>query len=133
MQHIVKVNPIPRLNSYDSMDAFSAFLKLGAGGSNAVPGLISLLNQELPQHNKSLIEMILAWQGPSASQAIPTLLKELENTNSNLRGNAAYALGRIHSQSELVTPKLAKATNDPDSYVREKAAGALKEYQTNPK
>src|ERR1039458_7069787 len=53
-QPFFKIAPIPHLHSYDTVEAMSAFLALGSTDSEAVgmavPGLIHLLNQNLPAY-----------------------------------------------------------------------------------
>ncbi len=126
--HFLKVRHVPYLHSYQAVEAVSAFAVLGPEARAAVPGLVSLLDKNLPRGNVTMIEAVLAGIGPAAKPAIPSLLREVQSSNAIVRGNALYALGCIRAEPKLVVPELAKALNDPDPYCRRHAAQALKAY-----
>ncbi len=58
-----------------------------------------------------------------ASKAIPGLLKLVEDSDSDVRSSAAYALGKIGDDQAI--PGLLKLVEDSDSDVRRSAADAL--------
>ncbi len=62
--------------------------------------------------------------GPAAKSAVPSLIKALNDSNINVRTEAARALGNIGTAKDSV-PSLIKALRDSDSSVRASAAGAL--------
>jgi HEAT repeat protein len=59
------------------------------------------------------------------SQAIPTLIKALNNEDGNVRANAASALRSMPAEASSAVPALIEALKDADSKVRASAAGAL--------
>jgi hypothetical protein len=127
-QPFFKIPPMAHLPSYESDEATHAFMALGPEAGSAVPSLIYLLDQNLPPSTQCNIEVVLAWTGPTARQAVPALLKRLQDASPYVRGNALYALGCIHAESESAVPRIAKALGDPDANVRGQAAAALQAY-----
>jgi len=125
-QHFVKIARGPHLRSYEPVEASSAFRALGPEASCALPDLIRLLGQDLPSNNHAYVVLTIGGIGPAAKQAVPLLLRELRDPT--WRGNALYALGRIHTDSKVVVPEITKALQETDSYVREMAARALMAY-----
>jgi HEAT repeat protein len=68
----------------------------------------------------------LAELGPAAEIAIPDLIDVMAHPDDEVRMAAAYALGKLHLQPELVVPELAEHLNDPG--VLETAAWALAQF-----
>ena len=127
---LVHVSPIPHLHSYESIEALQAFRALGSAGVGAVPELTRQLDLSPPPGNQGTIELVLAFIGPAAKEAVPALLRRLQDVSPNTRGNSLFALGCIHADSELVVPEATKALGDPDPHVRTEAATALRAYGT---
>ncbi|MBD2459117.1 HEAT repeat domain-containing protein [Nostoc sp. FACHB-87] len=73
--------------------------------------------------NVSFVESTVIALGKSNSQICDELKKALNHSDSDVRGNAAFALGKI-GNSQAVNA-LISALNDSDSYVRRNAAEAL--------
>ena len=74
------------------------------GAKEAVPPLIKAVRAyDEEDHNPDLVEgsikqagiEALGNIGPAASEAVPTLIEALEDSNSDVRSTAAWALGRI--------------------------------------
>jgi hypothetical protein len=64
--------------------------------------------------------------GPAARAAVPALLQALQGHDAAVRGSAAFSLGKIHAQPEVIIPLLTKCLDDDD--LQESAAEALGEY-----
>ena len=89
----------------------------------AVPALVECLNNEKADRQRA-IEALGAF-GPSAKEAVPSLLGLATNADANVRGSACAALGEIHAQPDRVVPVLIDALHDPDPTVRRCATKAL--------
>lgn len=111
---------------FKAMHAFLAFRHGEA--SNAVPGLVEIMEHNHAPFPQQAAPAILSIIGPSAEKAIPMLLQAADHTNCNVRNNAIYALGTIHAQPERVVPVLARHLNDGDPQVQAQAAVALKSF-----
>jgi hypothetical protein len=136
-QHFFKISPIPHLRSYEAVEAMLAFRALGSTDSQAegaaVPGLVHLLDQNLPASNQGSIEFLLRESGPAPDQAVPALLRESQDSSPKARRWAIDTLGKIGTEPGQVVPVLINALHDPDSYVRGSALGALGKYGPNAK
>ena len=60
-----------------------------------------------------------------AEEAIPDLLKRLDDPEPAVRGGAALTLGDMRRQSQTVVPKLIESLSDTNGSVRATAARAL--------
>ncbi len=67
----------------------------------------------------------LAFVGPPARSAAPTVVKALSDASAQVRRKAAYALGRIDTEPKLVVAALVTALADPDADVRQAVEQAL--------
>ncbi len=67
----------------------------------------------------------LAFNGPAAKSATPTVLKALNDPSADVRRKAAYTLGIIDAEPALVVDALVQALGDSDNDVREMAKEAL--------
>jgi hypothetical protein len=124
----VEVARIPHLRSYDAIEASCAFNALGQQASNAVPDLIRLLDQDLPALNHGMVILTLAEIGPPAKPAVPAIMRYLRAPDPVQRGQALYALGKVHPEPELVVTNATRALGDADPDVRMRAAKALQSY-----
>ncbi len=134
-QRIVKVR---HKGSYELIDeALSGFDALGSNGGPAVPALITIYHRTSPKaYTRQAVIESLGDIGPPASNAIPLLLSLATNRNEPLEEAAIEALGKIHSQPELIVPALAQllASSDPlgpSSRPCIPAAIALGEFRTD--
>jgi hypothetical protein len=121
-QSVIKIPFAPRNANYTAVTGFKA---LGPQASNAVPRLIEIFDSDPHLFPQQAIPAILGDIGPSAQQAIPALLRGMTHTNSFVRYNAIFAIGRIHPEPKVVVPALITRLNDPDILVRAQAARAL--------
>jgi hypothetical protein len=126
--HIIEVHPIPYLPGYDSVEALLAFRTLGGDAASAVPDFVRLLEHNPPLRCSGSVSLILGDIGPSAEEAVPALLNQLQSTNWSARGNALFALGRIRTKATVVVPRITEALDDPNPYVCGSAASALEAY-----
>jgi HEAT repeat protein len=74
----------------------------------------------LPEQGEQMLQQ--------SEQAIPELIKLLEDKDSSVRDSAASALGKI--KSEQAIPGLIKLLEDKDYFVRDSAASALGEIKS---
>jgi hypothetical protein len=66
--------------------------------------------------------------GPLASNAVPILMRILDEHNSMTLQSTIIALGRIGCQPEVVVPALTNLLSDPDLRIRMSAASALRAF-----
>ena len=121
--------------------AATALGKIGPVTDEVIPALIDTL-QTKDAHVRSVAAHALYLIGPEAEAAIPALAKVLKEPrpvpeglsgeaeyatrlfNTNVRSNAAFALGRIGKEGTSVLKQVTE--NDPDREVRESAAMSLR-------
>jgi HEAT repeat protein len=88
----------------------------------AVKPLVELLNGT---NDYSLMELVVEALGKIGDEnAVPTLIKMLNNRSFLVRGKAATILGNLESGEEVIEA-LKKATADQSHYVRESASASL--------
>jgi HEAT repeat protein len=109
------------------------FSALGEDGKDAVPELIAMCEKTRFQDSKSDIVSALGDIGPSAKQAVPLLLRCLDDTDRHVCAAAARALGSIHAESALVVPALAKCLGNHDHRIRSSTARALGQFGADAK
>jgi HEAT repeat protein len=63
--------------------------------------------------------------GVEALSVVPVLIEALQGEKSDVRANAAIALGKIGAEASSAIPALLEASKDKDSDVRMGAAIAL--------
>jgi HEAT repeat protein len=107
------------------MRAEKGLSALGADASNAVPALIEIYELNASPTARHAAANALVEIGPAAKHAIPALINSANSTNSEVRAFAAYTLGRMALEPEMVDPVLIKALHDPDRDVRYNAAFGL--------
>jgi HEAT repeat protein len=93
-------------------------------GPAAIPALREAL---LDDKSGEAAAYILGLIGPRAADAVPDLIAVLQRSSSSatLRGQAAFALGRIGKPGEAILPVLIAALKDSKKEVREQAVIAL--------
>jgi HEAT repeat protein len=109
------------------------FQALGPRAARAVPRLKKMLDQTPSPNCRSSIASILAFIGPDAKAAVPSLMRAAANTNENLQINVIWALGQIHADPDAVVPFLTKKLRDPDVLTRELAVGSLAKFRADAK
>ncbi len=130
-QHILKIE-YPPAGEWHYV-ASKAFWVLGTNAQSAVPALIEIANQHISPNSQYCALASLGHIGPSAKEAIPSLLGWATNANTSLRVGAIYALGRIRTGQDWVVPVLINALRDPNPYVRNWAVKGLGEFGPNAK
>jgi HEAT repeat protein len=63
--------------------------------------------------------------GPAAKDAVPELVKLLNDPDTGVRWAAVIALGSVEPGAKDAAPELVRLLKDPDGYVRRAAASAL--------
>ena len=90
------------------------------GNEKAVQALIA----DLKNGNGNAMTIIEALSRSGSKLAVAPLVERLQNPSPEIRGAAAEGLGRLGSSYD-VAARIKPLLNDPTSYVRVKAAGAL--------
>jgi HEAT repeat protein len=106
-----------------------AFRLLGPTASNAVPALIKIYKENISYESRLAAIDALGAIGPRASAGIPVLTNATASTNATERMTAAWSLGMIRSQPDMVIQVMFHLMmNDPDAGVRRQAAYSLRNF-----
>jgi hypothetical protein len=124
------------------------FEALGPSAQIEVPALIKIFEENISADSESETANSLGWIGPAASEAIPSLLTGLTNSNYFVRWQIVRALLQIHAEANaqavsafvqhnvepnLLVPALAKSLADPSPNVRRTALNGLAGYHFSAK
>jgi len=116
-----------RLPDWIKPDRAGATLLLGWCGPRAMPVLLQTFND--PNANTSLLLSAieaLGRIGPEAKEAVPALIKTLEDKDWNVRVCTAWALGQIGPEAKAAAPALCKLLEDkPTPLMRRTVEEAL--------
>jgi hypothetical protein len=99
-------------------EAARGFQTLGADAKAAVPAIIRIYEARLSESSERWSSYALGAMGPSASQAVPMLLRGATNPNPQSRVNSLIALAGMHAEPELTVAALTNAFTDPEPNVR---------------
>jgi HEAT repeat protein len=96
----------PEVRDYAAMVLY----RLGPQAAPAVPALIAAL-AEPPASDEDRVfrrelQLVLAAIGPEAKEAVPALIESLASDDREVRGTAAYALGKIGPAAAAAAEKL---------------------------
>jgi HEAT repeat protein len=125
-----------RIRMTDAKDrrlyAIHGFSLLGVRARGAVGVLLKLYEESSnsPEQERRIAEALGAI-GPSASEAIPTLLRSMSSTNETVSESAASTLVESGFDPGLVVPGLAKALSDPNELTRMLAADSISHFGSN--
>lgn len=125
-QHLIKIEFIDSGRS--NVAGYEGFKILGSAGAPAIPELIRIAEDQRCFLCRLYAIGSISCVGPAATNAIPSLIKLLSESNPTVRWNTALALGRIHESPELVVPAMITLLQDPDPNVRFDAIRALAAY-----
>jgi hypothetical protein len=124
-QHIVKIPYTPAEER--NWAGLHGFEVLGASAESAVPDLIEIGNANIFRSSRLTPSFggwdpsrcaldcpiyALAFIGPSAKEAVPSLLDWATNAGYNVRALAMKALGEIHAEPDRVVPVLINLVRD---------------------
>jgi len=124
-QHVLKIK---YMSPWDrNCCAFSGFRYLRERASNAVPVLVTMLEDTRSVAGQENAARALAFIGQGAKSAIPALLKAAVSTNSAVCCESIIALGEVRPPFELVMPVLLKGL-DRDTTIQFPAATILSCY-----
>jgi HEAT repeat protein len=102
--------------------------RIGPDAMSAVPQLINTL-KNWPKASKLENDYVRDTAANAlvniGSAAVPKLIEALKMQNVDVRGGAAYALGRIGPRAKAAVPTLIEALKASHEYVRSSAADAL--------
>jgi hypothetical protein len=105
---------------------------LGADAQQAVPGLISLYEQDIsPDSEKATISALIAI-GPAARAAVPLLVRDAGSSDDSVRVNAVRALVEMHAEPSMVVPVFVKGLNDTNRDVCSWSARGLRDSGASP-
>jgi len=106
-----------------------AFKSLGAAVMPAVPELVRLMSdRKAPDVGRANAMWVLTNLGSNGLPAVPILIGCLRDKDAFVTQQAAFALGRIGLEPDLVVPALANCLKDPRAEVREQAVRSLACY-----
>ena len=111
-QHFIKVEYTPA-TVWNWVAPF-AFGESGAKAQNTVPELVEIANGDISPASKTGAIMALGCIGPSAKEAVPSLLRWATNANANVRSSSIVALSNIGAEPDRVVPVLINAVHDPN-------------------
>lgn len=115
----LKLVCIERVSAEDlNAEAARGFQCLGADAKMAVPAIIKIYETRLSESSERWSSYALGAMGPSASQAVPALLRGTTNASPQSRKNSLIALAGMHAEPELTVAALTNAFTDSDSDVR---------------
>ncbi len=120
-QHVIKIKYVEPWRNYER--AAYGLQALGPRAADAVPELLKMFDQ-YPGAQMALARDI-AYIGPDAKMAVPSLLRHTTSKDSDTRANSLYALGQIHAEPDLTVPVLINGLQDPDPGVGASAAMGL--------
>lgn len=107
-----------------NIEAAMAFRALGPEAKELTPCLIRLYDQH--EEFREFLAPALGAIGPSASNAVPSLLEAVTNAKpTQAPWNALQALGEIHAEPDKVVPVLTGLLKSPNPSVRKRTAIAL--------
>jgi len=117
-QHLINIKwKLPQIRDNEAM---LGFICLGSSAASAVPELVDIYKERRshPYYDPYSgdpggILYILALMGPAAADAVPRLVEDTTDTNSDVRFAAFWALGKIHAKPSFAVPALISSLRDP--------------------
>ncbi|MDB6035523.1 MAG: repeat-containing protein [Verrucomicrobiales bacterium] len=106
-------------------EAEYAFRILETNAAGAVPGLIRIYQERISPSSQMCAALSLGHIGPMARAAVPVLLRNFTDTNSDVRFYAVSAVYHIGGEPELLVPAYTSALKDSNPSVRWNASSAL--------
>lgn len=105
-QTFIKVSHVNADNL--SCQAREGFKVLGADACSAVPALNAIYHRSSDWAVRNNVICTLGNIGPTAKDAVPSLISATTNRDWVTLGNAVDALGKIHAQPKLTVPALVR-------------------------
>jgi len=109
-------------------EAEYAFQVLGTNAGSAVPGLISIYEENVSPSSQMSAALALGHIGREAQAALPALIRRFTHTNADVRFYAVSAVMSIGGELGVVFPALTTALKDPDIRVRWNALSGLSRF-----
>jgi HEAT repeat protein len=125
-QHIIEIE-FARAEGWNGA-ALIGFHLLGSKAQSAVPALMEIANQNISPPSRNDAICALGMIGPSAKDAVPSLLRWTTNADWSGRLYAIRSLSEIGAEPDRVLPVLMSALHDPNSGVQGQAVWALGEF-----
>jgi len=107
-----------------------SFDMLGEIGAPSVPTLAKALTDHASSRIRRQAALSLAIVGPKAVEAVPALIKGLEDKDPDVRSNAAWALSKVGPGAKAAISALKKLLQDENKKARYNAGVALKRIQS---
>jgi HEAT repeats len=114
-----------------NLEASVGFKSLGSNAAGATSELVEIFKAPVSGFSQIITADVIGDIGPTATNAIPSLVQGLKAKNAMVRRESALALGRIHGNAAEVVPEMVKLLHDPEPFVRQCAAIVLGEFGTN--
>jgi HEAT repeat protein len=105
--------------------AYVAFRKLGDAAKAAVPDLIEIYQEGIPESARAYAARSLGAIGPAASRAFPLLMRGTTNSSLMVRRASLRALADLHFRVDLAVPVLVASLGDTNPRVQLTACSAL--------
>jgi len=102
-----------------------AFAALGPAARPAIPRLIQVYEKDISASSRFWVLNALGSIGPSASNAIPFLIRATTNSTLEVRLSSISALDQIRAETKLTVAALTNACRDQQGMVRYYAVAAL--------
>jgi hypothetical protein len=128
-QHTINVEYIPA--PFWNAAALEGLQSLYANAASAVPALLEFAHDNVSSKARAEAISTFSCIGPSAREAVPSLLQWATNADSEVRRRVFEALQRVEPEPSQVLPTLTNALHDPDREVQERAAGILCGFKEN--
>ena len=106
-------------------EAAYAFQIFGTNAVNAVPALIEIYEKNISPSSQRCAAQALGHIGHGAEAALPALIRNFTDTNSQVRFEAVSAVMYIRGKPDVVVPALTSALKDPNVNVRWNALAGL--------
>ncbi|MGO8925638.1 MAG: HEAT repeat domain-containing protein [Limisphaerales bacterium] len=108
-------------------------IALGAEAKPAVPVLIALLNIREDPGVRLTAVLTLRSLDPVACDAVPALIKCLQDPDFTVRSDAIFGLGELHQDPDRVIPILVEFLDKPQNpqqsvALRDRALGSLRQF-----
>lgn len=122
VEELIEILETPEAEEFS--EAIAELSKMEAS-QIATASLILAKAMQYPRHDSYAATALLIELGPEAKEAIPELVKALNNQRSEVRAEAAIILGVMGEVAQCTTPQLAQLLWDDAPEVRGSAARAM--------
>jgi len=122
-QHLIRVNYVSA-RSENSKRA-KPFGHWESAGVMLSPALIEIFDRDISADSQDSTACALAYIGPAASNAVPSLLRGMSRTNYSVLPNSFVALSSIKARADLVVPVMLKFLRNTNVGLRDQAISVI--------